>query len=439
MIALERLYRTARTALLAAGVYLSYKLPRLFDRIRGADPKARDFAATHARNARRIYDTAIALRGLMIKLAQVIGTRADVFPPEYIRTLSKCHDAVPPRPLSEIQPVVEQDLGGPLEKFFDDFEPEPIAAASLAQVHRARLRESGEVVAVKVQYPDIAAIVHTDLANMRTICSIYERLDPQPMELMPLLDELQKHLALELDFRREVESAERVAQLFAEDPAVTVPSIHHKFSSGRVITMEFLDGIKPTDKPALIAAGMNPAAVVQELMRIYVTMILARGFFQADPHPGNIFVRAHRRRDGKIVPRFVLLDFGLSKELPPGFGYALFNLMFAISTRNDAEAIKAFRELGFETKTGDPQTLLTIAHALNRRAPDHQFQGEFTQEITEELFRTIRENPVVRVPSDFVLVGRAFELLSGIAHTLGARANVLNAMAPAEADPGDAA
>ncbi len=439
MHAVERVYRTARTGLLAANVYLSYKVPRLVDRACRADPKRRNLSPVHERNANKIYSTAIELRGLMIKLAQVIGTRSDVFPPEYIRILSKCHDAVPPRPIEEIAPVVEQDLGAPLDKLFQSFDPRPIAAASLAQVHRARLRDSGITVAVKVQYPDIAEIVRTDIANMTRICAIYERLDPQPIELMPLLQELQKHLKFELDFRREVQSAERIAELFKDDPAVTVPRMYHELSAGRVITMEFLSGIKPTDRDALIAAGLRPAAVVQELMRIYVTMILARGFFQADPHPGNIFVTPYRTSAGKMIPRFVLLDFGLSKELPGGFGYALFNLMFAIMTQNDASAIKAFSELGFETHNGDPSTLLMIAHALNRRAPGQRFEGEFTSEITDELFKTIRENPVVRVPSDFVLVGRAFELLSGIAHTLGARANVLTAMAPPANDPGDAA
>ncbi len=432
----ERLYRTSRTGFLAAQVYLSYKVPRMVDRARRLDYKRRDLSPVHDRNARKIYRTAIELRGLMIKLAQVIGTRSDVFPPEYIRTLSKCHDAVPPWAFAEIAPVVEQDLGKPIDQLFASFEPVPIAAASLAQVHRARLRDSGTVVAVKVQYPDIGEIVRTDISNMTRICALYERLDPQPMELMPLLQELQKYLHFELDFRREVESAERIAELFKDDPAVTVPRVYHELSAGRVITMEFVSGIKPTDKDALIAAGLEPAAVAQELMRVYVTMILARGFFQADPHPGNIFVTPYRQRDGKMIPRFVLMDFGLSKELPKGFGYALFNLMFAIMTQNDASAIKAFGELGFVTKTGDPATLLIIAHALNRRAPGQRFEGEFSQEITEELFKTIRENPVVRVPSDFVLVGRAFELLSGIAHTLGARANVLTAMAPPANDPG---
>jgi ubiquinone biosynthesis protein len=431
MNSIERNYRTVRTAILAVRVYGSYRMLRLFDRVRGADFKARDLKPIHVRNARLIYNTALSLRGLMIKLSQVIGTRADVFPPEYVKQLSKCHDALPPRSYEEIAPVVESELGRRIDEVFDDFERVPIAAASLAQVHRARLKTTGETVAVKVQYPDIAEIVRTDIGNMTRICALYERWDPQPMELMPLLRELQTHLALELDFRREVDSAERIAELFRDDPTVRVPRMYRELSAGRVITMEYLSGIKPNDKDALVAAGLDPQEVIQELMRIYVTMILARGFFQADPHPGNIFVNPHQTTDGRIVPRFVLLDFGLSKELPKGFGYGLFNLMFAIMTSNEAATIRAFQELGFVTKTGDPKTLVMIARAMNRR---RKFNGEFTEQMTADLFETIRQNPVVKVPTDFVLVGRAFELLSGIAHTLGGQANVLNAMAPGTAD-----
>ncbi len=431
----ERAARTLRTGALAARFYASYKLPRLADKVRGKDPDARDFSPTHERNAWMIYKNAILLRGLMIKLAQVIGTRSDVFPPEYVKVLSQCHDAVPPRPWAEMAPVLEAELGGKVEEAFARFEKTPVASASLAQVHRATLK-SGEDVAVKIQYPDIADVVRVDLANTTRLCALYERFDPQPVALMPLLEELSKHLAFELDFAREVESAARIAELFKDDPAVRVPRVHKGLSTGRVITMEFLSGIKPNDKAALQAAGIDPQDVVQELMRIYSTMILARGFFQADPHPGNIFVNPHRLGDGRVVPHFVLLDFGLSKELPDGFGYGLFNLMFALMTTNEAAMVRAFIELGFETKNGDPSTLLLVAKAMNRRAQGGQFKGEFTDEVTEDLFNTIRENPVVKVPSDFVLVGRAFSLLSDIAHTLGGQANVLNAMAPGTADTG---
>ena len=161
-------------------------------------------------------------------------------------------------------------------------------------------------------------------------------------------------------------------------------------------------------------------------MRIYVRMILAYGFFQADPHPGNLFVKPN----GQIV----LLDFGLSKDLSPGFGLGMFELMFSMMTLNEAAMLKAFKALGFATKTGDSQWLVEVA----RRMVDvsgRRFEGEFTEDMTEELFAAVRENPIVTVPSDFVLVGRAFGLLSGIAHTLGGRANVLEAMSPAPTRP----
>src|SRR5258706_6706705 len=129
---IDRAYRTARTAVLAGRVYASYKLPRAIDRLRRIDPDARELAPVHERNAWMIYRNAIALRGLMIKLAQVIGTRSDVFPPEYVRVLSQCHDAVPPRPWEEISPVVEAEFGRKIDEVFASFERKPVASASLA-------------------------------------------------------------------------------------------------------------------------------------------------------------------------------------------------------------------------------------------------------------------------------------------------------------------
>ena len=363
--------------------------------------------------------TALALRGVTIKVCQVVATRSDVFPPPFVRILKQCHDAVPAHDFAAIRGVVERELDCPLEAVFREFSVRPVAAASLAQVHRAVLHD-GRSVAVKVQYPEIEGLVRTDLANLRRLCRIYERFDPQPLELLPLVRELTEHLALELDFVREAECADRIRALFARDGTVVIPEIYREFSTRRVLTMELVGGIKVTDKDTLEAAGLKPGDVVQELMRIYTRMILAAGFFQADPHPGNIFVG----RDGHIV----LLDFGLSKELPEGFGMGLFELMFSMMTLNEAAMIRAFRELGFETKTGDSDTFVAIARRMVARSDTGRFEGEFTEEMTDELFEAIRENPVVRVPTDFVLVGRAFSLLSGIAHTLGARANVLEAM-----------
>jgi predicted unusual protein kinase regulating ubiquinone biosynthesis (AarF/ABC1/UbiB family) len=414
-----RLRRTAKVGGLAARLWLLYKRPRLRGLLRGG---AEDEAAKRARHelaAGWILACALDLRGVIIKMCQAIATRADVFPPEFVQRLKECHDRVPAKEFAVVRAAVERELGRPLGEVFAEFSERPIAAASLAQVHAARLR-TGEEVAVKVQYPDIEDIVRTDLRNMERACRVYERFDPQPLELLPLLRELTSHIGMELDFRREAQSADRVRGLFADDGRVVVPRIHHALSTGRLLVMERMSGIKITERAALEAAGLDAADVVQDLMRVYVRMILAAGFFQADPHPGNLMVTP----DGKLI----VLDFGLSKELPEGYGLGLFELMFSMMTMNESAMIRAFQELGFETKTGDTNTFLLIARRMMSRSRTGTFEGEFTEEMTDELFEAIREDPVVRVPSDFVLVGRVFSFLSGIAHTLGSRANVLAAM-----------
>jgi len=416
----ERIHRTTIVTWLAARLYLLYKLPEWGRRLRRL-PKRTDaeLAPLHAIAANRILVTALRLRGVIIKMCQAIATRADVFPPEFVDRLKECHDAVPPKPFAVVRDAVERELGKPLDAVFAEFAETPIAAASLAQVHAARLHDGTEV-AVKVQYPDIEDIVRTDLRNMERACRVYEWVDPQPLELLPLVKELTHHVGFELDFEREARSADRVREMFADDRHVIVPRIHHELSTRRLLVMERVRGIKITEKAAIEAAGLDPADVVQDLMRVYVQMVLAAGFFQADPHPGNLMVTPDRE--------LILLDFGLSKELPEGYGLGLFELMFSMMTLNESAMVRAFQELGFETKTGDTNTFLLIARRMLSRSETGAFEGEFTEEMTDELFEAIREDPVVKVPSDFVLVGRVFSFLSGIAHTLGHRANVLAAM-----------
>ncbi len=418
-----RLWRTLVVSGLALRLWLLYK-PEDFARrwLRRPPVSPERLARKHERAAGWILATALRMRGVIIKMCQAVATRSDIFPPEFVERLKQCHDAVPPRPFPVVREAVERELGKPLDAVFSDFAEQPIASASLAQVHAARLRD-GREVAVKVQYPDIEEIVATDLRNMRRACIVYERFDPQPLELLPLLTELTTHLGYELDFEREADSAERVRALFADDAAVLIPAVHREWSTKRVLVMERVSGLKVTDVEGLRAAGLDPQDVVQELMRVYVRMILAAGFFQADPHPGNLMVTP----EGRLI----VLDFGLAKELPEGYGLGLFELMFSLMTLNEAAMIRAFQELGFETKTGETDTFLAISRRMLSRSDTGSFEGEFTEEMTDELFEAIRENPVVRVPSDFVLVGRVFAFLSGIAHTLGGRANVLAAMGAA--------
>jgi predicted unusual protein kinase regulating ubiquinone biosynthesis (AarF/ABC1/UbiB family) len=424
----ERAYRSARIGWTALCVWLRYKSPMWWDRLLRRDPSKRDMDRIHQRNADQIFNTAVAMRGMLVKMCQVVGTRSDVFPPQYVKTLSQCHDRLPARDFETVKRVVEEDFGRPLKEVFSEFAPTAVAAASLAQVHRAKLLD-GREVAVKVQYPDIEHIIRTDLTASRRVAAIYQRFDSNPMDFLPLLDELQRHLKMELDFRREAQSAERIRGFFADDPTVRIPQILHEHCTRRVITMEYVEGVKVNDRDALERAGIEYSDLMVRLMRIFNQMILAHGFFHADPHPGNILVNRSPR--GKAL--FTLLDFGLAKELPEGFGLGIFELMFSMMTFNESAMLRAFRELGFETRSGDDSTLLMIARRMISRSDTGAFQGEFTEDMTDEMFEAIRENPVVKVPIDFVLVARAFALLSGIAHTLGQRANALDAMGPAVA------
>jgi predicted unusual protein kinase regulating ubiquinone biosynthesis (AarF/ABC1/UbiB family) len=239
--------------------------------------------------------------------------------------------------------------------------------------------------------------------------------------LLPLLDELQKHLALELDFRRETANADRIRALFASDSRVIVPEIDYAHSGERVITMQLVSGIKVNDRAALEAAGIDPAEVVAGVTSLWNQMIMGLGFFHADPHPGNVFVQPG--------PRFVILDFGLAKQLPKGFGLGLFELMFSMMTENESALIRALKELGFRTKTGDPETYRAIARQMISSGVRGNTRGELTEEMTDELLESVRKDPLVEVPSDFVLVARAFSLLAGIAHTLGGRPNTLDSLA----------
>lgn len=411
------LWRTWRVGRTGVYIWAIYKIPAWTRKLTGRPEP--DLTPTHERAARAVLACALDMRGVIIKVCQAVATRADVFPPPFVEILKQCHDAVPPREFDVIKGVVETQLGKPLDAIFSEFDGVPLAAASLAQVHRARLHD-GREAAVKVQYPGLASLVDLDLTNVRRACRVYEYFDPQPIALLPLLTEITDHLSMELDFGREADNADRIRALFPAGSGVVIPEMYREWSSQRVITMELVDGIKITDGEALEAAGLDLELVVQDLMQIFVRMIFAAGFFQADPHPGNLMVRPDRD--------IVVLDFGLCKELPEGFGMGLFELLFSMMTVNESAMVRAFTELGFRTADGDTDVLLMIARRMIRRSDTGKFEGEFTEEMTDELFEAIRENPLVDVPTDFVLVGRVFSFLSGIAHTLGHRANVLAAM-----------
>ena len=419
MNAPERLARSARVGWLAATIMIGYRWLGWRNRRRTPEEAELKLANYHRRSAQRILELATNIQGLLIKVGQIIGTRADVFPDEYIEVLSQLHDAVPPHPYPVIRAVIERELGAPLEKTFAEFEVEPIAAASLAQVHRGRLHD-GREVAVKVQYPEIEAIVKLDLQNIRLLVRVANRL-LRDIDLTPIVDEMSANVPLELDFIHEGHNAEQTAQNFADRDDVIVPRIYWEHTTKRVLTMEFLDGIKITDMAAIDAAGIEKQAIARLLGQSYSRQIFAHGFFHADPHPGNLFVRPG--------PKLIIVDFGLAKQLPAGFVQGFTRLTGALVAANSTAVAQAFRDLGFRARHEDDTVFEAMGEAMVARLSKN---GEFSQdrqmmiEFQERMMRVFRENPIVRVPGEFLLLGRVMGLLSGLSAQLGYQVNLLD-------------
>jgi len=426
----ERVYRARRIGMTFGRIYLGIKGQQFIERrIRPLD-MARRWSEFNAESATAIYETAIELRGLILKGCQYIGSRADVLPPEYVETLSLLQDRVPPKPFSSVRDSVEAELGAPLEAIFERFVERPIASASLAQVHEATLRD-GRRVAVKVQYPDIGALVRSDLSNLRVLfraVGVIER----DFDLMPLVNELATQMPLELDFVNEAHNAERVAAFFASRDDIHVPDVVWEYTTRKVLVMEFIDGIKISDVAALRDANVPPDDVMKTLIESYCEQILRQGFFHADPHPGNLLVQPPG--EGRERTRLVLLDFGLAKELPPAFRKGILELASALLSGSAPGMATALHDLGFETREGGVEALHDIAMVVLdvavRLRQQSYLDPEVAREAGDELPRMIRENPIVRVPSHVVLLGRVVALLSGLGKTLDAKVDMLTTILP---------
>ncbi len=419
-----RLVRFLIVARMVARVYGGYKLVQWcgwFLAQRGQDERYR---RQHRRSAELIYRTALRLEGWLVKACQFIGTRADILPSEYIEILSRLQDQVPPRPFSLIEQRIVKELGKPIQEVFASFSPEPIAAASLAQVHAATLRD-GHRVAVKVQYPDIAALVDLDVRNIAFFVNWLAKLEPR-YDFRFIVRELQRYIPLELDFLHEGRNAELVGRNFAaRGDEVRVPRIYWDYSTTRLLVMEFMDGAKVTDVEALRKAGIEPRAVAQLLTDAYLQQMLLDGLFHADPHPGNLLVQPG--------PRLVFLDFGLTKDLPPEFPLEMARLTTAIVTQDTEEIVASFRRLGFVTKHGGSESLLVLGEAMLGHSVKEQksyADPEMVEHFNNEIAEAIRKDPIVEAPSDLVLVGRVMGLLSGVGKQLGSEVNLLETLAP---------
>lgn len=422
----NRLHRFWNAGNMLARVYAGYKLISLVEKRLGHDWAEARRSRHHYWSATRFYETAVRNQGLLIKTSQFLSSRPDVVPDEYVEVLSRLQDEVPPEPFTIIQREVERELGMRLSDVFAEFDGKPIASASLAQVHRAALKD-GSIVAVKVLYPGIEHIVDIDLKNITRYVEILNRLD-KTLDYRFIAEEMGKMIPRELDFINEGRNAEAIAFNFRGVEDVAVPRIYWAHTTRRVLVMEYLEGVKISDVAGIRAMGIEPADVAKILVVAFSTMLLNHGFFHADPHPGNLMVAPG--------PRLVLVDFGQVKEVGPEFRLLFGQMTRALMASNDSLVGQSFRDMGFRTRddTQDGYTNLGSAYLGNVIRRMNQLGAavadrDMMRESYQDVVQVLRDNPVVKIPPDLLFVGRVMGLLNGLGKTLEARTNLLIEMA----------
>ena len=391
------------------------------------------------RIARRFRPLAVDLGGLMIKLGQFMSTRLDVLPPEVTAELEGLQDKVPPVPFAQIRALAEAELGMTLERAFAFVDPEPLAAASLGQVHRARLTDADAAqtghtdVVVKIQRPRIAAIIDVDLRALRQVARWLSRvrLVSDRVDMPALTEEFALTSVDEIDYLHEAASSERFAENFAGDARVAVPAVIWERSSRRVLTLQDVTNIKINDVVALRAAGIDPAEVAARFAAVMFDQLFVHGFFHADPHPGNIFVTP--RADGEWA--FTFVDFGMMGEVPDGLRRGLRQLLIAAASRNGKGMVDAIREVGVLLPSADTVELERAMTKLFSR-----FGGMGFAELAEVDPREFRAfanefSDVVRtlpfhLPENFILIIRAMSLTSGECSSLDPSFNIWDAVEP---------
>ena len=390
----------------------------------------------------------------MIKVGQFLSARVDVLPKEITDELEGLQDEVPPERFGDILHVVEAEYGVPLFEKFTDFEEQPLAAASLGQVHRAKLNlnsvvsdEDGAIqevdrivdVVVKVQRPNIENIIATDLAALRTVGKWLKRYRPIRMraDIPALLAEFTRVIYEEIDYLAEGRNAEVFAANFESDAWVKVPAVIWTHTTRRTLTLENVLAIKITDYDAITSSGIDRSEVASRLLDTYLRQIFEDGFFHADPHPGNLFVSPKGDEEiGAQVPwQLTFVDFGMVGRVPPLTQAGLRELIIGVGTKNAARVVKAYQMLGVLLPGADLELLEKMeAKAFEQfwgksmselRQISVQQMHEFTSEFREVLY-----SMPFQVPQDFIFLGRCVGILSGMCTGLDPHFNVWAHLAP---------
>ncbi len=387
---------------------------------------------------------AIEMGGVMIKVGQFLSSRQDVLPPEIVNELSGLQDEVPPENFDHIREKAEKGLGGSLDEIFESFEPTPLAATSLGQVHRARLRtDASDVVdfhevVVKIQRPHIEKIIAVDLSALRRVGGWLEHYRPirKRVDVRSLIEEFAETIYEEIDYLSEGANIEIFEENFLDDERTHVPRVVWSLTRKEVLTMEDVFAIKITDYEAITAAGIDRADVACVLLDTYLKQIFEDGFFHADPHPGNLFVTpVSKPDDGAVEWKLTFIDFGMVGRVHDDLRAGLREVIIASGTRDAKRMVRAYQQLGVLLPGADLKRIEEAEAQVFKR-----FWGKSMSELREisldemrefaKQFRELMYEMPFQVPHNLLLLGRTVAILSGMCTGLDPDFNLWTQLTP---------
>jgi predicted unusual protein kinase regulating ubiquinone biosynthesis (AarF/ABC1/UbiB family) len=376
-------------------------------------------------------ETAMELGVLMIKLGQFLSSRVDLLPDKAIAALSSLQDEVPAAPFHHVVSVIESELGRPVEEVFSVLERKCVAAASLGQVHKAILASTGETVAVKIQRPNSDQLVRMDLSALRFVIWVITRFVDMSgfIDLMGVYHEFERTVYEEIDYVREAANVKRFKELFKDDPTIYIPHVYDEYVSRRVLVLEWIDGIKINDYARLEAAGINRLEVARRTVCAYFHQFFKAGFFHADPHPGNIFVKKGAIGDGPII---AFVDFGMVGTVTKHMKRVMKDAFLAFIARDSRSLVHALSQLGFIEEGAN---LAPIERAMSLMI--ERYYGMTLGEVSEldipEMLQDVAYllyEQSFQIPAQFAFIGRAVGTLVGVSTGLAPEFNFVEVATP---------
>lgn len=410
----QRLIRRLWQTLVPIGLYL---LGVGFDWLTG-QLKTTDRARARAKEA---ADLVASLGPAFIKAGQALSTRPDIVPPLLLEELAQLQDQLPGFESALAMACIEEDLGAPVLSIYEQLDAEPISAASLGQVHKGVLK-GGQAVAVKVQRPGLREQITLDLYIVRNIASwLNQNVGLIRSDLVALIDELGKRVFEEMDYCNEAANAERFAELHAHNPRIAVPRIYHQATSRRVLTMEWIEGVKLTNLEAVRGIGVDPDDMVTVGVNCSLQQLLEHGFFHADPHPGNLLALS----DGRLA----YLDFGMMSEVSRESRTGLIQAVVHLVNRSFGKLSKDFVSLGFLAEDVNLEPIVPAFEKVFGQAIEQGVSRMDFKAVTDDLSGVMYRFPF-RVPPYYALIIRSLVTLEGIALSVDPEFKILGAAYP---------